>query len=213
MRQVGQACTAVVCCRVSPKQKALMTAEDGGFTCRLHLITRPCLLSMRQVGQACAAVVCCRVLPKQKALVTAEDCCGFNCLISRPCPLSVRQVGQACAAVVCCRVSPKQKALVTALVKGTGDTTLGIGDGGQRHRHDPGGPHWCARIFLNLKRWILHTCGSVDVQCMSAFWALHADWRAPSLRCKIPSSNACACMRRCKPAISRLHVRPPGFAS
>ena len=39
------------------------------------------------------------------------------------------QVGQACAAVVCCRVSPKQKAQVTALVKGTGDTTLGIGDG------------------------------------------------------------------------------------
>lgn len=39
------------------------------------------------------------------------------------------QVGQACAAVVCCRVSPKQKALVTALVKSTGDTTLGIGDG------------------------------------------------------------------------------------
>jgi hypothetical protein len=38
-------------------------------------------------------------------------------------------VGQACAAVVCCRVSPKQKALVTALVKSTGDTTLGIGDG------------------------------------------------------------------------------------
>lgn len=39
------------------------------------------------------------------------------------------QVGQACAAVVCCRVSPKQKAHVTALVKSTGDTTLGIGDG------------------------------------------------------------------------------------
>ena len=39
------------------------------------------------------------------------------------------QVGQACAAVVCCRVSPKQKAQVTALVKSTGDTTLGIGDG------------------------------------------------------------------------------------
>ncbi len=39
------------------------------------------------------------------------------------------QVGQQCAAVICCRVSPKQKALVTALVKTTGDTTLGIGDG------------------------------------------------------------------------------------
>ena len=39
------------------------------------------------------------------------------------------QVGQQCAAVICCRVSPKQKALVTALVKGSGDTTLGIGDG------------------------------------------------------------------------------------
>lgn len=39
------------------------------------------------------------------------------------------QVGQACSAVVCCRVSPKQKALVTALVKSTGDVTLGIGDG------------------------------------------------------------------------------------
>lgn len=39
------------------------------------------------------------------------------------------QVGQKCAAVICCRVSPKQKALVTALVKTTGDTTLGIGDG------------------------------------------------------------------------------------
>ena len=39
------------------------------------------------------------------------------------------QVGQACAAVVCCRVSPKQKALVTALVKSTGDVTVGIGDG------------------------------------------------------------------------------------
>ncbi|KAL3150345.1 hypothetical protein ABBQ32_000189 [Trebouxia sp. C0010 RCD-2024] len=38
-------------------------------------------------------------------------------------------VGQQCAAVICCRVSPKQKALVTALVKTTGDTTLGIGDG------------------------------------------------------------------------------------
>lgn len=38
-------------------------------------------------------------------------------------------MGQACGAVVCCRVSPKQKALVTALVKGTGDITLGIGDG------------------------------------------------------------------------------------
>ncbi len=38
-------------------------------------------------------------------------------------------MGQACAAVVCCRVSPKQKAQVTALVKSTGDTTLGIGDG------------------------------------------------------------------------------------
>lgn len=39
------------------------------------------------------------------------------------------QVGQQCAAVICCRVSPKQKALVTALVKSSGDTTLGIGDG------------------------------------------------------------------------------------
>ncbi len=39
------------------------------------------------------------------------------------------QVGQACSAVVCCRVSPKQKALVTALVKSTGDVTVGIGDG------------------------------------------------------------------------------------
>ena len=39
------------------------------------------------------------------------------------------QVGQQCAAVICCRVSPKQKAMVTALVKTTGDTTLGIGDG------------------------------------------------------------------------------------
>ena len=43
--------------------------------------------------------------------------------------LLVLQVGQQCAAVICCRVSPKQKALVTALVKTTGDTTLGIGDG------------------------------------------------------------------------------------
>ncbi len=38
-------------------------------------------------------------------------------------------MGQACAAVVCCRVSPKQKALVTALVKKSGEVTLGIGDG------------------------------------------------------------------------------------
>lgn len=43
--------------------------------------------------------------------------------------VSLFQVGQQCAAVICCRVSPKQKALVTALVKTTGDTTLGIGDG------------------------------------------------------------------------------------
>jgi len=41
----------------------------------------------------------------------------------------IMQVGQACTAVVCCRVSPKQKALVTALVKSTGDVTVGIGDG------------------------------------------------------------------------------------
>lgn len=34
-----------------------------------------------------------------------------------------------CTAVVCCRVSPKQKAIVTALVRTTGDVTLGIGDG------------------------------------------------------------------------------------
>lgn len=39
------------------------------------------------------------------------------------------QVGKCCAAVICCRVSPKQKALVTALVKSSGDITLGIGDG------------------------------------------------------------------------------------
>ena len=45
------------------------------------------------------------------------------------CCLLLLQVGQQCAAVICCRVSPKQKALVTALVKTTGDTTLGIGDG------------------------------------------------------------------------------------
>ena len=43
--------------------------------------------------------------------------------------MSLVQVGQACAAVVCCRVSPKQKALVTALVKKSGEVTLGIGDG------------------------------------------------------------------------------------
>lgn len=34
-----------------------------------------------------------------------------------------------CASVICCRSSPKQKALVTRLVKGTGKTTLAIGDG------------------------------------------------------------------------------------
>ncbi|BDA43574.1 Phospholipid-transporting ATPase 3 [Coccomyxa sp. Obi] len=45
------------------------------------------------------------------------------------CRSALLAVGQACAAVVCCRVSPKQKAQVTALVKSTGDTTLGIGDG------------------------------------------------------------------------------------
>lgn len=51
----------------------------------------------------------------------------FRCGI--PQMSAIVQVGQKCAAVICCRVSPKQKALVTALVKTTGDTTLGIGDG------------------------------------------------------------------------------------
>lgn len=57
--------------------------------------------------------------------------CSFPSLLefSHLCLLLVLQVGQQCAAVICCRVSPKQKALVTALVKTTGDTTLGIGDG------------------------------------------------------------------------------------
>ncbi|KAJ0111045.1 hypothetical protein Patl1_02754 [Pistacia atlantica] len=35
-----------------------------------------------------------------------------------------------CSSVICCRSSPKQKALVTRLVKGTGKTTLAVGDGG-----------------------------------------------------------------------------------
>ena len=52
-----------------------------------------------------------------------QEAAGISCGCDRV------QVGQACAAVVCCRVSPKQKALVTALVKSTGDVTVGIGDG------------------------------------------------------------------------------------
>ncbi|KAJ7542694.1 hypothetical protein O6H91_09G007000 [Diphasiastrum complanatum] len=40
------------------------------------------------------------------------------------------RLATSCASVICCRVSPKQKALVTQLVrKGTGKTTLAIGDG------------------------------------------------------------------------------------
>ncbi|XP_068641177.1 putative phospholipid-transporting ATPase 9 [Aristolochia californica] len=39
------------------------------------------------------------------------------------------ELALGCASVICCRSSPKQKALVTRLVKGTGKTTLAIGDG------------------------------------------------------------------------------------
>ncbi|XP_076891933.1 putative phospholipid-transporting ATPase 9 [Bidens hawaiensis] len=40
------------------------------------------------------------------------------------------ELAVGCASVICCRSSPKQKALVTRLVKkGTGKTTLAIGDG------------------------------------------------------------------------------------
>ncbi|KAL6069954.1 Phospholipid-transporting ATPase IA [Balamuthia mandrillaris] len=39
------------------------------------------------------------------------------------------RLSEACKAVICCRVSPKQKAKVVELIKGTGHTTLAIGDG------------------------------------------------------------------------------------
>lgn len=43
---------------------------------------------------------------------------------------SFLELALGCASVICCRSSPKQKALVTGLVKrGTGKTTLAIGDG------------------------------------------------------------------------------------
>ncbi|KAL6010963.1 putative phospholipid-transporting ATPase 8 [Asimina triloba] len=43
---------------------------------------------------------------------------------------SFLELAIACASVICCRSSPKQKALVTRMVKkGTGKTTLAIGDG------------------------------------------------------------------------------------
>ena len=61
--QVGQACAAVVCCRVSPKQKALVTAlvksagdttlgigdgaNDVGMIQEAHIGARPLVLSLR----------------------------------------------------------------------------------------------------------------------------------------------------------------------
>ena len=72
----------------------------------------PCRWALRRHSERCF-----------NATVVLLACCTDSV------ELGCMQVGQQCAAVICCRVSPKQKALVTALVKTTGDTTLGIGDG------------------------------------------------------------------------------------
>ena len=77
------------------------------------------------------------------------------------CSCGRMQVGQACAAVVCCRVSPKQKALVTALVKSTGDVTVGIGDGandvGMIQEAHIGTPSIAYVHMTGPQTW-LHTC-------------------------------------------------------
>ena len=81
------------------------------------------------------------------------------------------QVGQQCAAVICCRVSPKQKALVTALVKTTGDTTLGIGDGandvGMIQEAHIGLPNML--LLLSSHAALLHHLQLVFMTCRSSF--------------------------------------------
>ncbi|KAJ8309893.1 hypothetical protein KUTeg_011758 [Tegillarca granosa] len=134
LRDLCQLCVSVLCCRMSPLQKAEVCIEChechhyrklrfvfvwviDGMTLALAIPEHQNLL--RDLCQLCVSVLCCRMSSLQKAevcvFVWVID--GMTLALAIPEHQKLlRDLCQLCVSVLCCRMSPLQKAEVCVFV-------------------------------------------------------------------------------------------------